>query len=134
MRNKTGIAVVLAACLGQPAPVLLVLLSSSPVIAQAAGEGSIRKLAEATATAEFVQRVCLLKMREARIDELTSQADASRQDMEPDGRYGAIVAAVREEVRNRLASSLTGMGRKDFCEYAWHAFGAYGERFVRRPR
>jgi hypothetical protein len=41
------------------------------------------------------------------------------------------VAAAREQVHTRLARTLKRMGRKDFCEYAWHAYGA---RFVRRPR
>ena len=89
---------------------------------------------EATVTAELVQRVCFLKTREERIDELTAKANVTKKDMEPDGRYGAIVAAARDKVHTRLARTLKRMGRKDFCEYAWHAYGAYGERFVRRPR
>ena len=83
---------------------------------------------------EFVEGVCFLKKRESRIDELTAQADVSKEDMEPKGQYGAIVAGHRERIRSNLASSLRAIGRKAFCEYAWHAFGAYGERFVRRPR
>jgi hypothetical protein len=125
---------VLTVCLRQPTAVLLVLLASWPAIAQSAKERAVSTLAEATATTEFVEGVCFLRKREARIDELTRQADVSKQDMEPGGQYGAIVARHRERVRSRLASSLKAMGRKEFCEYAWHAFGAYGDRFVRRPR
>jgi hypothetical protein len=97
-------------------------------------EGAVRKLAEATATAELVQRVCFLRTRETRIDELTAKANVSKQDLEPGGRYGALLAAVREQVHTSLASTRKGMSRKQFCEYVWHAYGAYGERFVRRPR
>ena len=114
--------------------VILVLLLSSPATAQNEAEGAVRKLAEATVTAELVQRVCFLKTREERIDELTAKANVTKKDMEPDGRYGAIVAAARDKVHTRLARTVKRMGRKDFCEYAWHAYGAYGERFVRRPR
>jgi hypothetical protein len=114
--------------------VLLILSWSSPAIAQNEAEGAVRKLAEAMATAELVQRVCFLKTREARIDELTAKANVTTKDMEPNGRYGAIVVAAREQVHTKLAKTLKRMGRKDFCEYAWHAYGAYGERFVRRPR
>jgi hypothetical protein len=115
-------------------PVVLILLLSSSATAQDEAEGAVRKLAEASAAAELVQRVCFLKKREARIDELMAKANVTKEDMEPDGRYGAIVAAAREQVHTRLARTLKRMGRKDFCEYAWHAYGAYGERFVRRPR
>jgi hypothetical protein len=128
------VGTLLTLCLRQLTPVVLVLLASLPAIAQTAKERAVSTLAEALATVEFVERVCFLKKRESRIDELTAQADVSRQDMEPNGQYGVIMAAHRERIRTRLASSLRAMGRKDFCEYAWHAFGAYGERFVRRPR
>ena len=114
--------------------VILILLLSWPATAQNEAEGAVQKLAEATATAELVQRVCFLKTREARIDELTAKANVTKKDMEPDGRYGAIVAAAREQVHTGLARTLKRVGRKDFCEYAWHAYGAYGERIVRRPR
>jgi hypothetical protein len=39
---------------------------------------------------------------EARIDELTATANVTKKVMEPDGRYGAIVAAAREQVQTRL--------------------------------
>ena len=73
--------------------VISVLLLSSPATAQNEAEGAVRKLAEATVTAELVQRVCFLKTREESIDELTAKANVTKKDMEPDGRYGAIVAA-----------------------------------------
>src|SRR4051812_18370585 len=82
------------------------LLASWPAIAQSPKERAVSTLAEATATAEFVEGVCFLRKRDARIDELTAQADVSKQDMEPGGQYGAIVARHRERVRSRLASSL----------------------------
>ena len=56
-----------------------------------------------TATVEFVEGVCFLKKRELRIDELTAQADVSKQDMEPGGyKNGAIVAGHRERIRSNL--------------------------------
>src|SRR3954447_10275600 len=121
-------------CLRQTALVLMALLASWPAVAQTVKEEAVSTLAEAMGTVEFVEGVCFFKQREGRIEELTAQADVRKQDLEPDGQYGAIVAGHRERVRTRLASSLKAMGRKDFCEYAWHAFGAYGERFVRRRR
>jgi hypothetical protein len=134
-RARIGlVGTILTVCLRQPTPVVLVLLASWPAIAQTAKERAVSTLAEAMATVEFVEGVCFLKKRESRIDELTAQADVSKQDIEPKGQYGAIVAGHRERIRSNLASSLRAIGRKAFCEYAWHAFGAYGERFVRRPR
>ena len=137
MANSARVSVggmLLVASRSRAAPALLVLLATSPVIGQSAEERPVSMLAEAIATAEFVQRVCHLKPRETRIEELTAQANVSRRELEPGGRYEALMIGFREQVRTRLASSLKAMGRNDFCEYAWHAFGAYGARFVRRPR
>ena len=113
--------------------VILVLSLSSPATAQNEAEGAVQKLRSNGHGGAGAARLLPEDARSS-LDELTAKANVTKKDMEPDGRYGAIVAAAREQVHTGLARTLKRVGRKDFCEYAWHAYGAYGERFVRRPR
>ena len=94
----------------------------------------MEKLGEAIAAAEFLLPLCYVRARESRLVELRVATGAAPEDLAPEGQLGAILTKAREDLRSRLARSLRTMGRRVFCEYAWHAYGAYGERFVRRPR
>jgi len=97
-------------------------------------EAKVEKLGEAIAATEFLLPLCYVRARESRLAELRVATGARPEDLAPAGRLGALLAKAREDLRSRLARSLQTMGRRVFCEYAWHAYGAYGERFVRRPR
>jgi hypothetical protein len=110
------------------------LLLAGTAAAKSVEEAKVEKLGEAIAATEFLLPLCYVRARESRLAELRVATGATPEDLAPEGRLGTLLAKAREDLRSRLARSLQTMGRRVFCEYAWHAYGAYGERFVRRPR